>query len=260
MAQNFYDKVAKKFGGYGYGSGVKPLYKSEYPTGDPEKIFKEKLLGLSSIDKTALDIGCADGKFTLSIAPYFKKVYGIDISKENLNVANSHRTDERSRNVEYSFQDASHTSFENSFFDIAYCRRGPTFYKEYHRILKTNGYYLEIGIGELDTVELKKIFGRGQGYGKWDKSTLSENLIKLQTLGFKVIFAENFHYFEYYPSCKEIDLFLQGVPIFEDFDSEKDKALLQKYVEKFSTDKGIMLSRHRLVMVVQKVARPIRVK
>ena len=254
MAQNFYDKVAKKFGGYGYGNGAKPRYKSEYPAGDPEKIFKEKLLELSSKDKIALDIGCADGKFTLSIAPYFKKVYGIDISKENLNIANSHGADERSKNVEYSFQDAKHTLFEDSFFDIAYCRRGPSYYEEYHRILKTNGYDLEIGIGEMDTVELKKIFGRGQGYGKWDKSTLDENLKELQDLGFKVIFAENFHYFEYYPSYEEFDLFLQGVPIFEDFDSEKDKVLLQKYIKKFSTDKGIMLSRHRLVMIVQKVA------
>ena len=252
MSQNFYDKVAKKFGGYGYGKGVKAQYKGEYPTDNPEKIFKEKLLELSSKDKIVLDIGCADGKFTLSVAPFFKKVYGIDTSKVNLDIAKSHGDDERSTNVEYSLQDASHTLFEDSFFDIAYCRRGPSYYEEYRRILKANGYYLEIGIGEMDTVELKKIFGRGQGYGKWDKSTLSENLIKLKALGFKVVFAENFHYFEYYPSYKEIDLFLRGVPIFEDFDSEKDKVSLQKYVKQFSTDKGIQLSRHRLVMVVQK--------
>jgi len=251
MAQNFYDKVAKKFGGYGYGTG--PRYKSEYPEGNPEKIFKEKLLGMSSKGKIALDIGCADGKFTLSISPFFKKVYGIDTSKVNLDIAKSHNADERSKNIEYSLQDASNTSFEDSFFDIAYCRRGPTFYKEYYRILKTNGYYLEIGIGEMDTVELKKIFGRGQGFGKWNKPTLDENLKELRDLGFRVVLAENFHYFEYYPSYEEFDLFLQGVPIFEDFDSEKDKVLLQKYVEKFSTNKGIMLSRHRLVMVVQKV-------
>ncbi len=252
MSQNFYDKVAKKFGGYGYGNGSKPQYMSKYFTGDPEKIFKKKLLGLRSKDKTALDIGCADGKFTLSVALCFKKVYGIDISKENLNIADSHSADERSRNVEYSLQDASNTSFEDSFFDLTYCRRGPTFYKECHRILKTGGYYLEIGIGEMDTKELKKIFGRGQGYGKWDKSKLDENLKELQDFGFKVVFAENFHAFEYYPNYEEFDLFLQNVPIFEDYDSEKDKETLQKYVKKFSTDKGIILSRHRLVMVVQK--------
>ncbi|MBI2596777.1 class I SAM-dependent methyltransferase [Candidatus Daviesbacteria bacterium] len=256
MSQNFYDKIARKFGGYGYGNGIKRQYKSEYPRGDPEKIFKEKLLCLSSKDKTALDIGCADGKFTLSVALYFKKVYGIDISRVNLDIANSHSADEGSKNVEYYYQNANHTSFEDSFFDVAYCRRGPTFYKKYHRILKTGGYYFEIGIGEMDTLELKKIFGRGQGYGEWDQSKLDENLKALQNLGFKVIFAQNFHYFEYYPSYEVFDLFLQGVPIFEDFDSEKDRASLQKYVKKFSTDKGIQLSRHRLVMVIQKAINP----
>ena len=252
MTEDFYDKVAKKFGGYGYGTG--PRYKSVYPAGNPEMIFKEKLLGLSSKDKIALDIGCADGKFTLSIAPFFKKVYGIDTSKVNLDIAKSHGGDERSKNVKYSLQDASHTSFDDSFFDTAYCRRGPSYYKEYHRVLKTKGQYIEIDIGEKDAVELKKIFGRGQGYGKWDKSTLDKNVKELQDLGFQVIFSENYHYFEYYPSYKEFDLFLQGVPIFEDFDSEKDKVALQRYVEKFTNDKGIQLSRHRLVMVMQKVS------
>ena len=145
------------------------------------------------------------------------------------------------------------TLFKNSFFDLAYCRRGPSYYDEYHRVLKIKGYYLEIGIGEQDAIELKKVFGRGQGYGKWGKSILDENLKVLQALGFKVVFAKNYHCFEYYPSYEEFDLFLQGVPIFEDFDSGKDKIALEKYVKKFTTNKGIQLLRHRLVMVVQKV-------
>lgn len=254
MKQNYYDKVAKKFGGYGYGDDTKPVYRSEYSTGDPEKIFKEKLLSLGSKNKIALDIGCADGKFTLSIASFFRKVYGIDISRKNLDIAQSHSNDEQSKNVDYSFQNASDTSFGDSFFDVVYCRRGPSYFEEYHRMLKIEGCYLEIGIGERDTIELKKVFERGQGYEEWNKSTLDENLKELQSMGFKVLYAENFHYFEYYPSYEEVDRFLQGVPIFEDFDSEKDKVTLQKYVKKFTTNKGIQLSRHRLVMVVQKVS------
>lgn len=251
MKNNFYDRVADKFGGYGYSTD--PQYTSDYPAGDPEKIFKEKIIGLGSKNKIALDIGCADGKFTLSISPYFQKMFGIDTSKVNLDIAMKNNKNGKSKNVKYSLQDANDTSFKDSYFDLAYCRRGPSYYDEYHRILKTNGFYLEIGIGEKDTIELKKVFGRGQGYGEWEKSTLDKNLNELQKLGFEVIFAENFHYFEYYPSYKELDFFLQGVPIFEDFDSEKDKTKLQKYTRKYSTDTGIQVSRHRLVMVVEKI-------
>jgi len=185
--------------------------------------------------------------------PNFKKVFGIDTSKVNLDIAIGNREDERSKNVAYSLQDASHTSFEDSFFDVAYCRRGPSYYEEYHRIIRTYGHYLEIGIGEKDTIELKKIFGRGQGYGKWSKSTLDKDSKELQGLGFKVVFAENYHYFEYYSSYKELDLFLQSVPIFEDYDSEKDRTLLKKYVTKFKTEKGIKLLRHRVVIVAKKI-------
>lgn len=250
MVKNFYDKIAKKFGGYGY--AVNPKYKKEFPNGDPEKIFKEKLLQLSSKDKMALDIGCADGKFTVSVAPYFKKIYGIDTSKVNLEIARGYSNEKRSKNIEYSLQDASHTQFKDSFFNLAYCRRGPSFYKEYFRILKPKGYYLEIGIGEKDTMELQKIFGRGQGYGKWDKSRLDQDLKELQNLGFQVVFAKNYYAFEYYPSCEEMDLFLQGVPIFQDYDSQKDEGLLKKYVSENTSSKGIVLPRHRIVVVAQK--------
>lgn len=232
MTTNFYDKVAKKFGGYGYGSLHK--HKSEYPNGEPEKTFRDKLLDLASKHKTALDIGCADGKFTLSVASCFKKVYGIDTSKVNLDIAVASSGTTSENNVEYSLQDASKTSFQDSFFNLAYCRRGPTYYKEYHRLLKTKGHYMEIGIGEKDALELKQIFKRGQGYGAWKQSKLEANIKKLTDLGFQILLAENYHYIEYYPSYQDLDMFLQSVPIFEDFDSQKDKPLLKKGLVNFS--------------------------
>lgn len=153
MTPDFYDKVARKLGGYGYAPN--PEYSKEFPNGaDPEADFKKKIIELSSKEKTALDIGCADGKFTISVSPYFKQLFGIDTSKVNLDIAESHKGDPGSENVEYSLQDAAHTNFPRSFFDLAYCRRGPSYYDEYHRILKPGGFYIEIGIGEQDTKEL----------------------------------------------------------------------------------------------------------
>lgn len=251
MSKDFYDRVAKKLGGYGY--GINPEYSKEFLGGDPEKIFKEKLLELNSKDKTALDIGCADGKFTISVAPHFKKVYGIDTSQVNLEIAESHREDKGSENVEYSFQDASHTNFSDSFFDLAYCRRGPTYFAEYYRILKPGGHYVEIEIGEKDAMEIKKTFGRGQDYREWDNSRLDKDTKVLKDLSFEIVFAENYHCFEYYPSYEALDLFLQGVPIFEDYDSEKDRAKLDKYIVENTSLKGIALPRHRIVLVAKKI-------
>lgn len=248
---NFYDKVAKKFGGYAYGSN-KPKYISECPNGNPEEVFKTKLLSLAGKDKKALDIGCGDGKFAFEIAQNFQHIQGIDNSAELIKVAFSKEKLLKVKNVDFKLENASNISCPDNFFDIAFCRRGPSFYQEYYRVLKEGGYYLEIGIGEQDCVDIKKVFGRGQSYGEWDRSRLAKDKEEFLKIGFKVIYAQDFICNEYYDSITSMDDFLQGVPIFEDFDSEKDKTNLEIYCEKFKTEKGILLPRHRVVYVVQK--------
>ena len=79
MTTNFYDKVAKKFGGYAYGkSHVKHL--TEYPNGDPEKIFKKKLIGLANKNKIALMKKDIAGK---SLIGYCKTAVSLEYGKDN---------------------------------------------------------------------------------------------------------------------------------------------------------------------------------
>lgn len=251
---NFYDKVAKKFGGYAFGNN-KPKYFSEYPGGDPEEIFKKKLLKFAKTNFICLDIGCGDGKFAFLIANNFDKIIGLDSSRELLTVAEQKQKGLRVENVSFVFGDAQKTPFKNDSFDIIFNRRGPSFYREYYRLLNNGGYYLEIGIGENDCGHLKKIFGRGQGYGTWNQSRLEKDKNEFNQLGFKIIYSEAISYREYYESTEEFDNFLQGVPIFEDFDSDKDKTKLEAYCKKFKTPKGILLPRQRVVYVVQKLSK-----
>lgn len=252
MTTNFYDKVAKKFGGYAFGKGhVEHL--SEYPNGDPEKIFKKKLLGLANKNKNALDAGCGDGKFAFQIANYFLSITGIDISKELLKIARQKQKIFKTKNVTFEFQDASKTSFSDKSFDLIFSRRGPTPFVEFYRLLKSGGYFIGIIIGEKDCQEIKEIFGYGQGYGKWDTSRLEKDKQELEKVGFEIVFAQGYSYYEYYVSYEDLDLFLQGVPIFEDFDSEKDKKLLEEYVAKFKTEKGIRFPRQRVVIIAKKI-------
>lgn len=251
MSQNFYDRVAKKFGGYAFGKGhVKRLY--EYTNGDPEKFFKEKLLSLSNKNKVSLDAGCGDGKFAFQIAKHFLKIIGIDRSEELLKIAKQKQKRLQVKNVSFEPQDATKTSFSDNSFDLIFSRRGPTPYKEFQRLLKVGGYFIGIEVGEKDCQGIKEIFGRGQGFGQWDNSRLEKDKHVLKNEGFNIVFAEEYLYNEYYLSYKDLDIFLQGVPIFEDFDSEKDRKFLEEYVVKFKTEKGIRLPRHRVVIVAKK--------
>ena len=252
MSSNFYDRMAKKFGGYAFGkSHVDHL--TEYPDGDPEKIFKKKLLGLANKNKIALDAGCGDGKFAFQIARHFLNITGIDTSKELLKIAGHKKSVLRVKNVIFKFQDAAKTSFSDKSFDLIFSRRGPTAFAEFHRLLKSGGYFIGIDIGEKDCQEIKEIFGRGQDFGQWSASRLEKDKQKLKKAGFEIVFAKDYLYDEYYASHEDLDLFLQGVPIFEDFDSEKDKKFLEEYVAKFKTEKGIRFPRHRVVIVAKKL-------
>lgn len=246
MASNFYDKVAQKFGNYQTGAQVT----DEFPNGNPEAVFKEKLIEVSGRDKVALDVGCADGRFTLSIANSFLKIKAIDTSNGMLESARKLQQKQNVLNVEFVNQDIHTISFCKEF-DVIYSRRGPIDYPLFYRALKSNGKYVEIDIGEKDAMELKQIFGRGQNYGRWNKPELQNDVEEITNAGFQVIFAEDYLYNEYYKTYQDLDLFLQGVPIFEDYDSNKDRKYLEEYVKRFKKDKGIILPRHRIVMAAK---------
>ena len=111
---------------------------------------------------------------------------------------------------------------------------------------------MEVDIGEKDTQALKEAFGRGQNYGGWDKSELEKDKQEIISAGFNILFASEYLYNEFYKTYDDLDLFLQGVPIFEDYDSVIDRNKLERYVKKHETDKGIKLERHRVVIVAKK--------
>lgn len=246
----FYDKVAQKFGGYH--SNIPRLY--EFEGGDPEKIFKKVLLRVSGKNKIALDVGCADGRFTIEMSSYFKKIKAIDISKKMLVHAKKNLKASDKTNIEFAYQDVHALKKDSRMqYDIIYNRRGPCDYHMFAYSLKPGGYYAEINIGEHDAEKIKIIFGKGQNYPIPNFSLLNKSLKSLQKNTFKIISSEDFFYNEYYKSIKDFDRFLQGVPIIEDYDLKKDKDLLEKYLLSYTNPlKGICLHRHRFVLLALK--------
>jgi len=220
--ENFYDKVAAKFGEYSTGAH----WMTEYRNGAPEAVFLEKLSGVGGADQYALDAGSGDGSFTLRIAPYFGQVVGIELSRGMLEVAQRRQVERGIENVHFELRDASNTGFPAASFDVVYSRRGPTGYGEFARLLTRGGSVLHVGIGEQDAGELVRVFGRGQGFDYRSNSWLGRSRDRQEAAGLSIVYAEEFVYDEYYPTYADLDLFLQGVPIFEDFDPVADRELL----------------------------------
>lgn len=246
--EQFYDKVAQKFGGYKTGAIRKTIFSDK----DPEQIFFDQLLKFADKNKIALDIGCADGRFTLKTAPHFKQVFGIDISSKMLARAKQFQDEQKISNIIFQKADANQLPFQDGYFDVIYSRRGPSPYREISRTIKPGGHYLEICIGEKDAQELKKVFGRGQDFGKWNTSAAKVKKRELEMLSFKTIFVHDYFYSEFYPDIENFNLFLQGVPIFKDFDPVKDKDFIFSYIHKMKAVDGIELKRHRIIIVAEK--------
>src|SRR3990167_668739 len=222
MSKDFYDRVAKEFGGYSFITR-KSEHETVFPSVDPENVFKSKLLEYSGKDVRVVDVGCGDCRFAFSIAGNFMEV------------------------------DAGKTGFEDNSFDLSFSRRGPTPYEEIGRILKPGGRFIVIEIGEQDAREIKVVFGRGQNYGSWDQSTVDHINKESSEAGFRTEFIEGYNYDEFYKSYADLELFLRRGPIIEDFKPEKDKSLLTGYEQMFKEGRGIKLPRHRVVAVLQKL-------
>lgn len=249
---NFYDNLAKKLGGYGFAhDGLE--YRSEYSTTNPEEDFYNAVIEASGLNKTALDIGCGDGIFSFRVASSFAQINGLDNSKELIRIAKEKQKELKIDNAVFEYGDAYAIPYGDLSFDVAFNRRGPSFYKEYARVLKPGGIYIEIGIGEQDTRELKEVFGRGQNYGDWDTKRIDRDVEEFNKCGLGVIKTDDYLYKEYYPSRKMFEIFLEGVPIFEDFDKAKDAKLLETYISSNATDNGeISLNRHRVLYILRK--------
>jgi len=245
---NFYDRVAARFGEYRTGA----RYETKFRTENAERVFQQKLTDLGGPEVTALDAGSGDGRFTLSMARYFRRVVGIDTSQKMLAVAQRRAAEQGITNVLFEYQDASATRFPDASFDVVYSRRGPTKYREYDRLLRPGGAFLHVGIGEQDALQLKQIFGRGQGFDRIHSSWLARSRDFQEEAGLNVVYGEDFLYDEYFLTFEDLETFLQGVPIFEDFDPVADRERLQAYVEQAQTTRGIHMLRHRFVTVAVK--------
>jgi SAM-dependent methyltransferase len=247
---SFYDKVASRFGGY----HAPVTHVDEYPEANPEAIFEQKLREVSGSAKRALDIGCADGAFILARPYWFGEVIAIDVSRGMLAAARRLQEEHAGHGVRFVEADVHRMPFPENSFDVAYSRRGPMDFGETYRVLRPGGVYLEITIGENDARALKEVFGRGQNFGKWDTSVLARHISHLGEHGFDVLDGAEYGYMEYYPTRADFDTFLQGVPIFEDYDSERDRESVDAYILGHLTERGIMLERHRVVIVARKNA------
>ena len=246
--ENIYKKNSKKFKKYEF-FGQGRLVAGEKPN------FFRYLKKFKNKEFKALDLGCGSGELTLKLAPFFKRIIGIDPFKDYIKSAKKQKDKSKAKNVVFQIADGRSLPFKDEYFDIIFSSRGPLsadmdFMKESFRVLKKGGLMIEETIGEKDNIELKKIFSRGQNY-PIKKTKLESVRELLKQFKMQITESKYFLFYQIYPSIKEVVEILERAPIIPNFDKTKDKLYLEKVNKKLNR-KGINLSSHRLHWVAKK--------
>lgn len=219
---------------------------------DGEREF-DKELRLRTAEKTVLDEGCGNAAFTLRIAAKAKQVKGIDISTTALRQAETRLVRSGLANVGFSLEDAGKLSFRKNTFDVVYSRRGPgsdstQTLSEAYRVLRNNGIFMEITIGERDKQNLARIFGRGQMFGlKRQVSMMKQEM--LEKVGFVKVVTRDYLGTEVFRAMSDLMVRLRSAPIIPAFDPRRDRRFLKRVQRECLTDRGIETPVHRVVLI-----------
>lgn len=130
---------------------------------DSKGVIVSAVEKIASGEKTVIDIGCAIGKWLPLLSRKFKKVYAVDISSENLNIAK--KLFSELTNIEYSRVDMSNPRAKMPLCDVGICinailtdslKKRSTFFSNLKKCIKKNGYLILV-IPSLESCMLTSI-------------------------------------------------------------------------------------------------------
>ena len=206
--------------------------------------FYKTISNYSNSSSLCLDLGTGGGENLLKNYPEVGYIIATDISEEMLKTAKNNLKNYPNKKVKFILSDNLNLNFPNEMFDLISARHTQINYQLSYNILVKGGVLVIEGVDTKDCFELKEIFNRGQEFNS--KEILSkfeyENLLKV---GFQKVELFNYLFNEYYASKNDLLNLLMKTPIINEFETNKEieDDLLEKYINKFTCDKGIKLKR-----------------
>jgi ubiquinone/menaquinone biosynthesis C-methylase UbiE len=151
--------------------------------------------------------------------------------------------------------DGRRLPFGNERFDVVICQRGPAtdnmrFAREMHRVLKKEGTFIAIYIGERDKENIKRIFKRGQFYSEMvnGRTEADRHGRVLNELRFKRIRIRDYDVVEYFPTLDDLVSRFERAPIIPHFHRSRDVRLLRKVEMQIRDKEGLRTNAHRIIV------------
>lgn len=205
-----------------------------------------------------LDLGTGAGENLLKNYPKVGWVIGTDFSEEMVKTAKENLKKSDKKNVSFLKMDNLDIKFPEGMFDLVSARNTIIDAYQILKCVKAGGTLLVRGVDKYDCLELKELFGRGQGMdGRIAISDL--DYANLQEAGFKNVQKVEILVNEFYKTEKDLMALLLKTPILETLSENNEKIikeielnLFNEYVEKFRTEKGILLKRKYYGIIAKK--------
>ena len=216
--------------------------------------FLEIIKKYISKETILLDIGTGGGEKLLQIAKFVKRAYGIDNTRGMIATAKKNLTKSKISNIEFKLADAKKLPFPNEYFDVVISRHAPFYAKEVYRVLKPNGLFITQQVGEKDAENIKRIFGRGQSFGKKSGTLMNKYIQELKNSGFKILRKDTYNATVYYANMADLIFILKNTPTIPDFNIKKDQKFLEEIEQKYKTKDGIKTNSFRFLIICKKPA------
>ena len=223
-------------------------------------IYEDVIAEHATKDSKILDLGTAAGEKVLKRFPECAEILGTDYSEAMIENANKNLKKYDKPYVHFKVMDNLHMDVPDEYYDIVTARHTVTAPDQIYKALKKGGYLILRGVDKMDCWELKRMFGRGQGFV--DKKPISvADYEAVLDAGFKEVELIPLHVVEYYKTAKDLYALLVKVPILDDFSEfgggyEKvpiEQDVFEKYVSENTTEKGIKLIRRYYGIIAKKL-------
>ena len=208
-----------------------------------------------------LDLGTGGGERVLKRYPKVGMIIATDFSDEMIKTAKENLKKYSNSKVKFAKMNNLEMKFPNEMFDLVSAKHTIINAKQIYNCLTKGGTLVIEGIDKKDCWELKELFGRGQAYN--DEIAISEkDYQEIKEAGFKRIERIEIIENEYYETKEDLIALLMKTPILDDFSEIHENKILEhrnieldlldKYIEKYKTKKGILLKRKLYGIVAQK--------
>lgn len=208
-----------------------------------------------------LDIGTGGGEKVLKKYPNVRMLIATDFSKEMIYTAKENAKKCPEKNIKFGVMDNLKMTFPSELFDLVSARHTVIDAKQIYNCLTKGGVLVIEGVDQKDCWELKKLFGKGQGYK--DKESISEQDYKdIINAGFLKAQKVKILINEYYKTEDDLMALLLKTPILDNFSENEysfeehlkliNSNLFNEYVKRFKTDRGILLERVLYGIVAKK--------